>query len=379
MENTLLVHIGTPKTGTTALQKFLKENDQQLRKRGWCYPDLPTDWRTINGIKMKTPILPKNGNMVKFSVKDEWAEWEKNILWKIIKNYLKHYNVIMSDEGMWNLYFEPVMKEIRKRYSNVKIICYLRRQDLYMESKWNQTVKENLLSEDIDYLYSLRKEEVDYKKRLEWLSELFGKENIIVRVYEKGQFEGVRSDITSDFLESCGIGSDWEEVILPGSVNERIDSDVLGLKYIFNREYMKLVKKDIRESSGPIVNNNFFKMNLKGSDKGVGYVPMDFRKKILTECEPDNEYIAREYLGRENGKLFYNMETDIPCYTPDFTEREEEIVKLFTGIFAEQEQRCLLMEQKGLFTQVLNKIPVGIKMILRKIRIFILFPKLKFK
>ena len=38
--NTLLIHIGMPKTGTTALQSFLFNNNSLLKKYGWCYPVL---------------------------------------------------------------------------------------------------------------------------------------------------------------------------------------------------------------------------------------------------------------------------------------------------------------------------------------------------
>lgn len=40
MSNILLIHIGMPKTGTTALQNFLLVNNDKLEKYGWCYPIL---------------------------------------------------------------------------------------------------------------------------------------------------------------------------------------------------------------------------------------------------------------------------------------------------------------------------------------------------
>ena len=35
---TLHVHIGTPKTATTAIQHFCKENAKILAEKGFCYP-----------------------------------------------------------------------------------------------------------------------------------------------------------------------------------------------------------------------------------------------------------------------------------------------------------------------------------------------------
>lgn len=40
MSNELVFHIGMPKTGSTAIQRFLYENDNALKQYGWLYPDL---------------------------------------------------------------------------------------------------------------------------------------------------------------------------------------------------------------------------------------------------------------------------------------------------------------------------------------------------
>ena len=38
MDKKLYIHIGGPKTGTTALQIFLAQNRQALERQGFCYP-----------------------------------------------------------------------------------------------------------------------------------------------------------------------------------------------------------------------------------------------------------------------------------------------------------------------------------------------------
>lgn len=40
MKNTLILHIGTPKTGTTAIQKFLYDNQTLLKEKGFFYPEI---------------------------------------------------------------------------------------------------------------------------------------------------------------------------------------------------------------------------------------------------------------------------------------------------------------------------------------------------
>lgn len=58
MSHILLIHIGMPKTGTTALQSFLYENMKNLKEQGWCYPDLKKELPGIMGMRF---MEEKNG------------------------------------------------------------------------------------------------------------------------------------------------------------------------------------------------------------------------------------------------------------------------------------------------------------------------------
>ena len=381
MSNTLMIHLGTPKTGTSALQKFLADNAEKLKEKGWCYPDLEKDWATIN--LRKDYNLAKNGGLIKFSLAEKWPEWEKDVLWKIIYNYLKHYNVILSDEGLWSypgLDFSDIINELRNRYENVKIICYFRRQDLYIESKWNQDVKAGFYDGSVLEYFEIKKEEFDYKQRLGQLSKLFGRENVIVRVYEKGQFGGERRDITSDFLDACKIDNTWEEIKFPGHVNERIDSDVLGLKHLFNKKYSEETAKiGIQSDSQVSIGKCFLDMKLNESSSKLGYISTELRKTFMDKYEADNAYIAREYLGRNNGTLFYEQECDIPLYVPTFSEREEKIIHMFAKMVAGQEKKCQNLEKKLNAITTVNKVPKEVRGFIRRVLIVGTFRKLKFK
>ena len=43
MSNELVFHIGMPKTGSTALQRFLYENGDVLKQYRWSYPNLKNE------------------------------------------------------------------------------------------------------------------------------------------------------------------------------------------------------------------------------------------------------------------------------------------------------------------------------------------------
>ena len=58
---TLHVHIGTPKTATTAIQHFCKENAKILAEKGFCYPIFPKIPMPITGGFCGQNCLTKTG------------------------------------------------------------------------------------------------------------------------------------------------------------------------------------------------------------------------------------------------------------------------------------------------------------------------------
>ena len=85
MENVLLFHIGFHKTGSTSILRFLYDNDTELRKYGWFYPDFsemvkPRQIALNNGFYLRLPLFKK----------------DRGKMWKIISENLKKYNVIIQ-------------------------------------------------------------------------------------------------------------------------------------------------------------------------------------------------------------------------------------------------------------------------------------------
>lgn len=88
LENTLLLHIGTPKTGTTALQKFLSENSEELKKQGWDFPDMLKEWQIQYG-ERAYKSTQRNGLLLRWSIIKKWSEEKKEKLWQMILKHLQ--------------------------------------------------------------------------------------------------------------------------------------------------------------------------------------------------------------------------------------------------------------------------------------------------
>lgn len=329
--HTLLFHIGMYKTGTTALQRFLYDNDRMLQKYGWTYPDLcPSEYSAYG-----------NGNGEKLLRRETDSK-----RWDVIRSALKNYNVIISSEAYWT-YLSNLLEAVNTAqtfYDNIKVIVYLRRQDRAVESMYNQLVKGRSEHGSImEYMNRRLLWTYDYLSILEKISAKIGQENIIVRVYEKGQFEGSRKDIFSDFIYSLPgepITLKWNEFILPEKENLSLNGNFFEIKKIcnfINEDHNQLwwSKKHVRELarvSDMEQNENSFQLS-------TGYFTKRERISILDSQAKNNAKIAKEYLNRSDGKLFYDDFVDYPIYQSKATEFEEDIILTLCSMLYLQQRK----------------------------------------
>ncbi|MCD8104232.1 MAG: hypothetical protein LUF35_04335 [Lachnospiraceae bacterium] len=89
----------------------------------------------------------------------------------------------------------------------MQIIVYLRRQDLFLTSLWNQKVKKGKTSEPLPLFVKHHMEEkplyTDYDQTLTRLADIFGADALIVRRYETASW--VNQSICDDFLTAVGL------------------------------------------------------------------------------------------------------------------------------------------------------------------------------
>jgi len=329
----LIIHIGTAKTGTTALQKYLSDNNELLKKRGWYY----MEWENTDvsdDIKTECNRGCVNGAIPAAASYGFWSEEQQNTVWRELKEKLQMYNVILSEECIWDntvIKTEEIIQYFKSHYSDIKIIVYLRRQDMYGESLWNQGVKEYLESKTVmEHIAS--NENLQYLNKLEKIEAIIGKENLIVRVYEKGQLGGEGSEVCTDFLDALGMGQ-LEDSIPPQKLNLRLEGDLLEIKRCFNEVY----KMNGGGRAEYYFEEEFCKVNkeFETGDSGKSFLSGKEQIDMMRMFKPDNEVIARKYLGRDNGELFRDnsiRDTYLSC----ITKREKTLVELFARIAASQ-------------------------------------------
>jgi hypothetical protein len=133
---------------------------------------------------------------------------------------------------------------------------------------------------------------LDYTEALGRFAGVFGKEAVLVRCYDRKQFAG--GSIFSDVLHALDIGPIDQFVIPESRLNASTDARTLELIRVANSlELDQPVQKRLI---------NFLKSS--ATDSRPDLISPGTRKEILTRYSQSNAFIAREYLGRDNGILF---------------------------------------------------------------------------
>ena len=220
----LVLHIGTHKTGTSALQSLLTRAAGRLARRGVRYLESgrenriahhPLAWALRGRRQTSMEVWER--------VRAELAESPARVN-------------LVSTEGFW--FEDPA--EVKRQLGpcgEVKIVAYLRRQDAYMQSLYKQTVASGRKVDFATWMEEMGRRG-DYLSVVDRWAEAFGREAILVRPYER---DGATVDVVDDFFSLVGL--DPQEVIADikrGSHNPSPRRELLFLLRAFNQLGLKV-------------------------------------------------------------------------------------------------------------------------------------------
>ena len=349
----LYLHIGMPKTGTTYIQSFLRLNNEVLKKEGYVYPEFGVRFDKIAANRNGHFLVSKLYDENRKRLKDKELEIQEECFDKLFRLFDMFPNVILSEESIWNSgernrgknFWVDLKSRLEARGVELKVIVYLRRQDLFIQSFWAQHVKENNLSDTLqEFINSPRfkRIQLDYCKRLNKISKVIGKENMLVRVYENDQYIGPQKTIVSDFLTTVGLEYNDSYENPPRLVNRSLTGIYLETKRELNKiEGLVERKGYIQVLMRKAVESNDDLRSISSNEFMTGEETVAFLKKY----DETNENVAREYLSREDGKLFY----DNPKITSD--GKSEYTVSDYVGVLAD-----MIKIQKSKSEELLEKI-----------------------
>jgi len=134
----LIIHAGTPKTGTTSLQTYLDKKQRKLRGKGILYPH--------NLEKLQNSNAPKHQwfekNLVSTNV-DSFLENFENIISQVKKDT---HTIILSSEGIYNYWWDfpdaskDILCELNKHF-DINVWVWFREPVDFIESYYKQCIR----------------------------------------------------------------------------------------------------------------------------------------------------------------------------------------------------------------------------------------------
>lgn len=291
-KKTIYFHIGTHKTGSTAIQKFLLDNENILKERKYIYS---------LGIKNGINHMDLSHDV------GLWDSIELDPACNYIFSSEDFYFSFFREKENINLLEHLKFQANKFKSHNIKVVIYLRRQDLFSQSLNNEIIKRHGFTKN----YSYDVVPLNYYEKLKTLSLYLGNHNIFIRPYEHSQFIGV--NIYSDFLKTIDLDpldnyTIEDKVVNPSLTTEKMEFtryiNMLNLPVGFRNQISRLIIKSALDSNEVSL---FRKQDL---------ISPEDAKELLAKYEEGNQKIAKEFLGRKDGKLFYEDIAEDPNWKP---------------------------------------------------------------
>lgn len=339
--STVYLHIGTPKTGTTALQNFLMTNSAVLERHGLYFPDFGFRYRGINCARnghflVTTNYHDADGNRI---LEKERADYESGLL-QLKEAAKTHDRILLTDEAIYNAarkshpdIYSRLKSDLTHAGIGLKIIIYLRRQDLFTRSHWAQKVKIGWRKDFHEYLKSpfMREYPLNYYEYINELANCVGKDALIIRPYERGQFKGEEHIIQSDFLDIFGLKLSDGFTLEKESCNTRLSSDYLELQRIIN-----LFPDMLCPVRNPKIHNIIWEPFFKPDEQA----------QFLEHYGESNRALAKEYLDRRDGRLFYDEVTEPTGYPIGENGLASDMVRVYGWAITELAEKNDKLEQE---------------------------------
>lgn len=271
----LHIHFGIHRTGTTSIHRNLYNNFSTLRKMGIYYPDIGMKHRHV---QLAWQLINK-------------SEYPKQILKLLINEVPRDVKlIILSSEDFSRMENLEWIKLFANEYE-ISVSIYLKRQDLWLESWYNQHIKwpwDKRLSNVTPDIFLQNLEEfywINFEHLLARITSAIPRERLYVNVIDSA---GIK-DTTNDFFHHCGIDVNLLE-------QTKIENESLTAVKLQIVRYINLI--DIKQKSRDKLLTLLNKMNIK-EDDGSKIVFNDEQVKfILDKFHLSNQSVAKDYFGR---------------------------------------------------------------------------------
>lgn len=292
----LHVHFGMHRTGTTSIHRSFFKSKDELFRNGVLYPELGVDHRHV-----KLAWGLKSGH-IKIDT--------------VIKDIIKECGdstklIVLSSEDFCLLNIKKFLTKLSDSF-NVTVSIYLRRQDTWLESWYNQHIKwpwskkfststpEFFIENAKDFYW------LDYEKLLGEICAVLPEDSVYVNTMEKS---GV-TNTAHDLVRYLGVG-DW--------VSDAHEDKNASLSYVKLQVLRQIDLMDVQAKARKKIIDALTNMDIPGDSGSKRIFSEPIARRIMKAYEKSNCAVAKRFFGREN--LF--IDNDFSSYTPVVLDEEE--------------------------------------------------------
>jgi hypothetical protein len=273
----LIIHAGTPKTGTTSLQTYLDKKQGKLRGRGILYPH--------NIEKRQNPTAPKH----------QW--FEKNLVTTHVQHFLENFKniisqvkndthtIILSSEGIYNYWWdfpEPskaILGELSTLF-DTELWVWFREPTDFIESYYKQCIRNPQIEsnpcygKDLSFAQMLDIEwfaqHLNYQGFVSECQDLFGKNKVSAFKYQ--------SDVVQEVALKLGLATPHDNPT--PRQNKSLNSASTALLRTINQYDIKPKDKELLMPHLKQINE------VLNSCETVSLIDDESRKRVLKVSRP---------------------------------------------------------------------------------------------
>lgn len=223
MGKRLILHIGGSKCGSSAIQNFLSRNHTRLRKRGVLTPGLELDMDS----EFKAQQIHFFQEVQSRDDREAILEARFDHLRAVMDKTRQDVLVVSAENLSLIPGLAPVLARVAGDFSAVQVIFYVRRQDDYMISAWQQWGLKTF-PDFASYLETYAATYGDWNALVTPWEEAFGRERVIVRPFRRDMLTG--GDVVEDFFHVLGLPLE-SCVPLDGPANRSFDEHLGDLAH----------------------------------------------------------------------------------------------------------------------------------------------------
>lgn len=338
----LVLHLGMPKTGSSALQVFLARNHAALLARGVDYLrigefPLGVSGRISagNGAFLARTLLPADS-----PARISEPERHRGEFSEAVEKSPADIGIVSSE-----LFIDGRHEELQKlvawlseRGIVAKAFYYIRRHDQFLASAYMQQVKRHGYTDYPEaYIQSAYRQHpfLKYHTFYRYLCAIFGAGNVLCRTYDGAVMQG--NALFVDFLQALGIAPDGFTFDVR-DVNTSLSPKEVAIMLMINRFKPRMQFSDF------VVENSVVAGTMK-----AGMEHHLLSRAMVAEVEAyfrdENTAMAREYFKRERlfGEAPYTGPSDAIAAV-SFTF--EDLISFFGGLMVRYDQRMVELDQR---------------------------------